>query len=381
VFDWLQERLEEAEQQGLRRRLQAIEPLPGGMRVRIGAEEWINFASNDYLGLAAARGDWPAHGGGSGSSPLVCGYRPLQRSLEQRLAALEGTEAALVFPTGFAANLAVLSALPEAGDVILSDALNHASIIDGCRLSQASRVIYPHADARFVAEWLADHRDRYRRSFVVTDSIFSMDGDLAPLAELAATCQAHRAILIVDEAHATGVFGETGGGLCEAQQVKSSVPIRVGTLSKALGSIGGFVAGPKLVIDYLIQRGRSLIYSTALPSPALALSLDGLNAVSTGAEARSRLLATASAVRMELQRLGLDTGSSASQIIPVIFGEPNSAIRASAQLQTAGCWVPAIRPPSVPPGTARLRISLSAAHRPDEIAVLLEACRGLAADR
>jgi len=381
VFEWLHQRLHAADKLGSRRKLRAVEPLTGSMRVRIESRELINFASNDYLGLAANRGEWTAVGGGSGASPLVSGYRPLQQQLEQKLATWKGTEAAFVFPSGFAANLAVLSSLPEAGDVILSDALNHASIIDGCRLSHAERVVYPHRDTAFVEAWLRTHRRRCKHCFIVTDSIFSMDGTRAPLIELAKLADEFEAILIVDEAHATGVFGATGAGLCEALNLTSDVPIRVGTLSKALGSVGGFVAGPQVVIDYLIQRGRSLIYSTALPQPSLQLSLAALEQMPLLQEARLRLQAIADWVRHELQRSGFDTGYSDSQIVPVILHDNQAVIRASDDLRASGYWVPAIRPPTVPTDTARLRISLSAAHEDSEVEGLLRACHQLARAR
>lgn len=329
-----------------------------------------SFASNDYLGLshhpavaAAAIDAIERWGTGAGASRLVVGSRPVHHDLESALAAWKGTEAALVFPTGYAANLGVLTTFGHAGAHILSDELNHASIVDGCRLAKAEVTVYPHADLPSVAELLAADLASGRPSLVVTDAVFSMDGDLAPLVELAECCVAHRALLVVDEAH--DVF--------HASDALAGVPgldwLRVGTLSKTLGSLGGFVAADRRSIDLLVNRARPFIFTTAL-SPADAAAAGAALAISVGPEGdrlRGRL-------RAAIDRIA---PGAPSPIIPIVLGSEDAAVAAADRLLADGLLVPAIRPPTVPPGTSRLRVALSAAHDEADVGRLATALDGL----
>jgi 8-amino-7-oxononanoate synthase len=292
--------------------------------------------------------------------------------LEQRLAQFEGSEAALLFSSGFAANVGAVTALVERGDAIFADELNHASLIDGCRLSRAEVEVYPHRDTRRLAD-LLHSATGYRRRLIVTDTLFSMDGDVAPLTELADLAQRHDCMLMVDEAHATGVFGEHGRGLVEAAGVDDGIHVRVGTLSKAFGCSGGFVSGSQRLIDWLTNRARPYIFSTAPPAPLAAAACAALDIVADEPQRRSSLLARATDLRNRLRSAGWNIGDSASQIIPLIVGGAPAAIDLAARLRGRGFLVPAIRPPSVPAGRALLRLSLSYSHTPEMIDSLLAA--------
>jgi 8-amino-7-oxononanoate synthase len=346
-----------------------------------GARTYVNFGSNDYLALAAdprlaaaARHAAQREGWGSGASPLVVGHAAAHAELERALAEFEGTEAALLFTTGYAANVGTITALVGPGDVVFSDALNHASIVDGCRLSKAEVRIYPHGDAQALSALLADS-SRFRRRLIISDGLFSMDGDFAPLAALAELADNHDAMLAVDEAHATGVFGDRGRGSSELCGIEERVDIRIGTLSKALGSIGGFVAGSRSLIDWLVNRARPYIFSTALPPPAAAASQAALEIVVNEPERRTELADRAAALRQSLAADGWDIGPSASQIIPLIIGSAERTLRLAEELREAGFLVPPIRPPSVPAGASRLRLSLSYGHTPAMIDDLVAALR------
>ena len=371
---WLSDALDDFERRGLRRRLVAREGAQRGEQIRIAGESFANFGSNDYLGLAAdpaiaaaaalaiERAGW-----GAGASPLVTGRGAIHAQLERELARFEGTEAALLFPTGFAANVGAITALVGSGDAILSDARNHASIIDGCRLSGASVAVYRHRDVDHLRELLSASPRTTRRRLIVTDSLFSMGGDLAPLPQLAELAGKFGAMLMVDEAHATGVFGGDGRGVCEHLDVESGVHIRIGTLSKALGSAGGFVAGSQALIDWLANRARTYVFSTALPEATASAALQALEMVRSEPHRRQQLLARAAWLREALQAAGLATGNSHSQIIPVIVGDPDRTMQAAAELRRRGLLVPGIRPPSVPEGESLLRISLSYSHQEDQL--------------
>jgi 8-amino-7-oxononanoate synthase len=318
---------------------------------------------------AAARDAIEREGWGSAASPLLAGRSAAHARLEAELAAFEGTEAALLFSCGFAANLAAVAALVSRGDAVFADEMNHASLIDGCRLSRATVHVYPHGDWRRLAEMLAGAAGA-RRRLIVTDALFSMDGDLAPLVELLDLAPRHHAMLLVDEAHATGVFGATGRGVAEHVGVAERIDIRVGTLSKALGGVGGFVCGRRSLVDWLANRGRAHVFSTAPPAAACAAASATLGIVRDEPDRRKRLLAEAARLRAALMAQGYDVGRSASQIIPLVVGEPRRAVELAEQLFARGFYVPAIRPPSVPEGQSRLRISLSAAHDARDVAGL-----------
>jgi 8-amino-7-oxononanoate synthase len=384
MSDWMDE-LDERRRCGLyrtRRRLASAQ----GARVRLGGRDFVNFSSNDYLNLAAdprlARAAAQAarrYGCGAGASPLVSGHlRPL-RHLERDLAAWEGTEAALVFASGYAANLAAVATVAGRDDVIFSDERNHASLIDGCRLSRARCFVYRHCDLDHLAELLGRAGSGARRRLIVSDTVFSMDGDLAPLAGLFEVAERHDALLLIDEAHATGVLGEAGRGLTDLLPPGKGDPhrlVKVGTLSKALGAQGGFICGSRHFIDYLVNCARAYIFSTALAPPSAAAARAAVALVRAEPERRRHLLALA-----EILRAGLPVPTeSRCQIVPVIVGEAAAAMRLSARLEERGLLVPAIRPPSVPEGTSRLRISLTAGHTEEDVQRLLEALREGASD-
>ncbi|WP_449244404.1 8-amino-7-oxononanoate synthase [Desulfobacca acetoxidans] len=372
-FD-LQPELEALEAQHLRRRLQVIDQvLPGG-KVIVGGREFLNLSSNDYLGLAldprliaaaqAAAGRW---GAGSTASRLITGTLALHQQVETEVADFKGTDRAIIFNTGYMANVGVISALMGKGDVILSDRLNHASIIDGMRLSEAGFYRYPHRDLNRLEDLLKKYC-AVRRLLIVTDSVFSVDGDLAPLADLVRLKERYGAWLMIDEAHATGVLGATGAGLAEALGLSAGIEIHMGTFSKALGSFGAYVAGSAPLIDMLHNRARAFIYSTALPPPVLGAMQAALAIVRQEPEPRDYLLEQAALFRQRLQAAGLDTLESETQIIPVLVGDNRRSLEFAARLRQIGLMAVAIRPPTVAAGSARLRFSLSAAHQPADLA-------------
>jgi len=340
----------------------------------------VSFASNDYLGLsahpavrAAAHDALERWGTGAGASRLVTGSRPVHAELEDELAQWKGSEAAVCFPTGFAANLGVLSVLAGPGVHIFSDELNHASIVDGCRLSRAQLTVYRHGDLGQLDELLVTgDAGPQMPSLVVTDSVFSMDGDVAPLDELVALCARRGALLVIDEAHA--VLGPRLE-LPPISEVAPPTVVRVGTMSKSLGALGGFVAASRDVVDLLINRARPYIFSTALSPADAAAALSALRILrSSEGEALVERLA---ALVQRMSRAGVVPPEHCSPIIPVILGSERAAIDASTTLLEDGLWVPAIRPPTVPVGTSRLRVTLSAAHRDDHVTRLIDALHSL----
>lgn len=378
-LDWLDAALEDLTRQSLRRTLVDRHSPQSPAQIQLQGQSLCHFGSNDYLGLAAdprlteaAVQTAIAQGWGSGASPLITG-RGLQHSLlEKELAQFQQAQAALLFNTGYAANVGAITALVGPEDAIFSDAKNHASIIDGCRLSGAQVHIYRHTDVTHLQQ-LLQASPPARRRLIVTDTLFSMDGDIAPLADIAELAKQFRAMLLVDEAHSTGVYGEEGRGLTEAFGLQDGVHIHVGTLSKALGSFGGFVTGSQPLIDWLANRARGYVFSTAMPEAVAAASRAALQIVQQEPHRRHELLSRAETFRQALLRSGHQIGNSTSQIIPVILGDPQKALDASKQLRTAGFFVPAIRPPSVPQGESLLRISLSYSHTPEQLQQLLHA--------
>jgi 8-amino-7-oxononanoate synthase len=364
-----------------------LRSLPPGLQaagavVEIAGKPVINFASNDYLGLAAderlanaAVNAFRNQGVGRGASPLVCGRSSIHEQLEQRLAEFFGTERALLFPTSFAANAGIIPALVDEGDAIYGDAKNHASLIDGCRLARADRHIYPHVDMAVLATMLAQGR-KYRRRLIVTDTLFSMDGDLAPLPQLAELATKHEAMLMVDEAHAVGVFGKTGRGVVEHFATKQpdlakQVHIRVGSFGKALGSAGGFVCGSAALVQWLANRARTYVFSTAHPAAISAAGLAALDLVDREPQRRQGLVERAADLRSRLNEQGWNTGRSVSQIIPVVIGSAERTMQISQALRDRGIWAPGIRPPSVPDGESLLRLGFTAAHTDEMIERLL----------
>ncbi len=341
-----------------------------------------NFCSNDYLGLAAhpdvVRAFTEAaarHGVGSGASHLVTGHGIEHEALEQELAAFTGREKALVFSTGYMANMGVIDALADQKSLIVSDKLNHASLIDGCRLSGAQTRRYPHADAVRAAELIAKATPDAHTRLLITDGVFSMDGDLAPLPELAPAARAAKAWLVVDDAHGLGVVGATGRGSCEHFGLGADdVPVLIGTFGKAFGTFGAFVAGDADLIEFLLQKARTYIFTTALP-PAVAAATRAALAVSERESwRREKVLALARRLREGLAARGIAPGTGgATAIQPIVLGSEARALAASRSLEDKGFMVSAIRPPTVPAGTARLRITLSAAHEESQVDALLDA--------
>lgn len=358
---WAAGQLDAVREAGLWRQPRSFDASgPAGL---LGGRRVVSFASNDYLGLtthptvvAAAHAAIDRWGTGSGASRLIVGSRPCHHELEDELAAWKSTDRALVFPTGYAANLGVLGVVGGPDVTVYSDELNHASIVDGCRLSRAAVTVYRHNDVEHLASLMA-HAPSGQRSVVVTDTVFSMDGDLVRLDELAELCARRGALLVLDEAHA--VLGPH-----DVPDVDGLTALRVGTLSKALGALGGFIAGPGDFIDLLVNRARSFIFTTA-PSPAdVAAALAATRVVRSdeGGRLRRRL-------RDNIDRVA---PGHPSPIVPIVLGEEAAALDAAARLLDRGVFVPAIRPPTVPPGSSRLRVTISAAHT-DEMLDLLTA--------
>jgi 8-amino-7-oxononanoate synthase len=359
-------------------RRRACPEVVGGSRVRIevGGRAMLSFCSNDYLGLAshpalaaAAAETATREGYGASAARLVSGDLPAHRALEAALAAFLGRPAALVFPTGYQTNAGALTALAGRDDLIVSDALNHASLIDGCRLSRARVEIYPHGDAAAARRLLATGGP-FRRRLLVTESLFSMDGDAAPLAALADAAAATDGILVVDEAHAFGVLGPGGRGLSAAAGVAPDVLI--GTLGKAVGAAGGFVAGPTALRDVLVNRARTFVFTTALPPPVAAAATAALALIAgpDGERRRALLGERIRALATPLVERQLIPAPPAGPILPVVLGSESRALAAADRLRARGFFVPAIRPPTVPSGSSRLRITLSAAHEPADVAGL-----------
>ena len=386
-LNWIEQQLQHLESNDLLRRLATRESPPVAGLVQIDGQQFINFGSNDYLGIAASEEMVNAvnHyvsqlGWGAGASPLVNGRGTLHRRLEQELADFEETEAALLFPTGYAANVGTICSLVGKSDVVFSDELNHASIIDGCRLSGAQVLVYRHNDMDHLESLLTESKSSAGRRLIVTDGLFSMDGDLAPVPKLVELAQQFDAMLMVDEAHATGVFGDQGRGVCEHFGIEQQVDVRVGTLSKALGSLGGFIVGPQSLIDWVCNRARTYVFSTAQPEAIAGASLAALKIVREQPQRRERLLELANRLRGQLSELGFETGNSESQVIPILVGESELAVNMSKQLRAKGIYIPAIRPPSVPSGNARLRLSLSSDHTDAQIDSLVSALKQLFRD-
>jgi len=346
--------------------------------VLVGGREFIDFSGNDYLGLAhhpalsAALSAAAAKSGvGSGASHLISGHGAEHERLEEELAAFTGRERALLFSTGYMANLAVLTALAGRGERVLLDRLCHASLIDGARLSGATLRRYPHADAEAAAGLLGG-ADEEPAVLVATDGLFSMDGDLAPLPALAHAAGASDAWLVVDDAHGLGVLGASGRGTLEHFGLSArEVPVLVGTLGKAFGSFGAFVAGGRDLIEHLIQRARTYIYTTALPQPLAAATRAALALAQGESWRRERLHELTVRFRREALRAGLPLGNSSTPIQPVLLGTARAALAAQRALAEAGLWVVAIRPPTVPAGGARLRVTLSAAHTEAQVERLI----------
>lgn len=376
-IDWLDDESARFRAEGLWRSRRTVTSLPDGW-CDVEGRRVLNFAANDYLNLAqdrrviaAARDAMSASG--ATASALVAGRSPWHVRLEQRLAEFEGQEAAVLFPTGYAANVGTLSALLGQEDLVFCDRFNHASLIDGCRMSGAKLRVYRHDDLDGLRRALHSAGSARRRA-IVTDSVFSMDGDVAPLPELCDLADEFGAMLIVDEAHATGVFGANGRGVAEEQGVENPGMVRIGTLSKALGTLGGFVTGPQSLCDWLWNTARTQMFSTALPPAVCAAAVAALDIVASEPWRRVELRDRSGWLESELTRRGMNVPPNVrGPIIPVLVGDAGTCVAASQRLLEQGILVPAIRPPTVPQGTSRLRISLSVAHSEGDVRGLADA--------
>lgn len=374
--DWITQELNSLKQQGLFNTIRTIES-PQGAWLTVDGKQVLNFCSNNYLGLAnhhrlvqAAAGEVQLHGVGPAAVRSIAGTMSLHLELEKRLAAFKGVEAALTFQSGFMANLATIPALVGKEDVIFSDRLNHASIIDGCRLSGAKIVAYDHNSPAHLQEVIKAEKasaNPYRRALIITDGVFSMDGDIAPLPDIYEIANAEDILLMVDDAHGEGVLGRGGRGIVDHFGLHGKVDVEVGTLSKAFGAVGGVVAGKHIIVDWLRQRGRPFLFSSAMTVPDVAACLAAVDVLEESTELVDRLWENANYFKAEMKKLGFDTGLSATPITPVMLGEAPLAQAFSRQLFDNGVFAMAIGFPTVARGKARIRVMISAAHRREDL--------------
>ncbi|MDO8226309.1 8-amino-7-oxononanoate synthase [Bacillus cabrialesii] len=371
---WLHERLDSVKEAGVYRNLRTMNGAPVPER-RIDGKNQTVWSSNNYLGLAshsrlisAAQEALQQFGAGSSGSRLTTGNSAWHEKLEKKIAGFKRTEAALLFSSGYLANIGVLSSLPETEDVILSDQLNHASMIDGCRLSKADTVVYRHMDMDDLENKLNDTQ-RYQRRFIVTDGVFSMDGTIAPLDQIISLAKRYHAFVIVDDAHATGVLGESGGGTSEYFGVYPDIVI--GTLSKAVGTEGGFAAGSAVFIDFLLNHARTFIFQTAIPPASCAAAYEAFEMIEASGEKRELLFSYINMIRTSLKDMGYLVKGEHTPIIPVVIGDTRKTVTFAEKLQDNGIYAPAIRPPTVAPGESRIRLTITADHSMGDIEHLL----------
>jgi glycine C-acetyltransferase len=372
--DWITQELSSLRQQGLYNTIRTIES-PQGAWITVDGRRVLNFCSNNYLGLAnhpqmvkAAQESVRQYGVGPGAVRSIAGTMSLHVELDRRMAAFKGVEAAITFQSGFAANLATIPALVGKEDVIFSDRLNHASIIDGCRLSGAKIAAYDHCSPAHLKETIQNERKiGFRRALIVTDGVFSMDGDVAPLPEIYEVARAEDILLMVDDAHGEGVLGAGGRGIVDHFHLHGKVDVEVGTFSKAFGVVGGVVAGNKTVVEWLRQRGRPFLFSSAMTVPDVAACLAAVDVLEASTELVDKLWENARYFQAEMKRLGFDTGLTATPITPVMLGEAPLAQEFSRKLFDNGVFGMAIGFPTVARGKARIRVMLSAAHSREDL--------------
>ncbi|MCX5751503.1 MAG: 8-amino-7-oxononanoate synthase [Candidatus Saganbacteria bacterium] len=374
----LQKELQALDDKGLLRTLKNISKVTGN-KIIINGKEYLNFCSNNYLGLAdhplvkeKAKKAIDDFGFGSGASRLISGTTILHQDLEAKLATFKHREACLVFTSGYQANIGIISSLAGEEDTIIIDRLNHASIIDACKFSKAKLQVYPHKDMEALKKVL-QRSERFDKRLIITDSVFSMDGDISPIPEILKLAKKYHALVMVDEAHSTGVLGKTGRGIEEHFGIKGEIDILMGTLSKALGSLGGFVCGSKPLIDYIANKARSFIYSTALPPSACAAALASLGIIETNPDRLKQLWTNVQYLKTKIQALGFNILGSETPIIPILIGESKKTMKASKTLFENGIFVSGIRPPTVAEGEARLRITVNALHTTKEMEQLVHA--------
>lgn len=374
-FDWMAKELEDLKLKNLYRKFRVLDELKG-TQTKIQGREITLFCGNDYLGLSQhpaligafqkVSKEW---GTGSGSARLISGTSKWHEALEGRIAQFLGKDRALLFSSGYLANFGVISALADSSDLIALDKLSHASLVDAAHLSKARLRIYPHGNLKYLENILK--KSKARRNWIVTDSVFSMDGDLAPLPELVELGNRYGAYLVIDEAHGTGVFGPKGKGVAEHFGVLDSVDVHIGTLSKALGTVGGFVAGSDELIEYLINHARTFLFDTALPVPVCAAAIQALDLIQRDRPLRAKLWGNVERLRNGLQKIGAPVLEAESPIIPVMFGDEFRTLEAAEFLLKEGFLVPAIRYPTVSKGKARLRVTVSSVHSEGEIEKLI----------
>jgi len=380
---WLDEELQNLHNTGLYNNIRTLGS-PQGAWLMVDGKRVLNFCSNNYLGLAnhprmaaAAKQAIDTYGVGPGAVRTIAGTLSLHVELDQRLARFKGVESAITFQSGFTANTGTIPALVGKGDVIFSDELNHASIIDGCRLSGAKIIRYTHCDVSDLEAKLKEHRSEFHRGMVITDGVFSMDGDVAPLDKIYEVSENFDVLLMVDDAHGEGVLGKGGRGIVDHFNLHGLVDVEVGTLSKAFGVVGGVVAGNPKVVEWLHQRGRPFLFSSAMTLPDVAACIEAINILEESTELVDKLWSNAKYFKAEMLKLGFDTGESVTPITPVMLGEAPLAQEFSRKLYEAGVFGMAIGFPTVPPGKARIRVMISAAHATEDLDRGLEAFAGV----
>jgi glycine C-acetyltransferase len=378
-LNWIDEELKSLKEAGLYNQIRTLSS-PQGAWLVVDGKRVLNFCSNNYLGLAnhprlvqAAREAMKDYGVGPGAVRTIAGTMDLHLELEKRIAEFKRVEAAITFQSGFTANTGTIPALVGKGDMIFSDELNHASIIDGCRLSGASIVRYNHSDPKSLQEKVRQNKGDFRRGLIVTDGVFSMDGDYPPLDKLADIAEEHDVMLMVDDAHGEGVLGEGGRGLVDHFHLHDRVDIELGTFSKAFGVMGGFVAGNAKIIEWLRQRGRPFLFSSAVTVPDTAATIEAINVMEESTELVDKLWRNADIFKKGMENLGFDTGKSMTPITPVMLGEAKLAREFSRRLYEEGVFAMALGYPTVPRGLARIRVMISAAHSEEDLQSALDA--------
>ncbi|MHC4267489.1 MAG: 8-amino-7-oxononanoate synthase [Planctomycetota bacterium] len=375
---YISDELENIKKEGLYRELNVVSNSQG-VYLEVDGRTRLSFCSNNYLGLAnnplivnAVKDAVEEYGWGAGASRLVSGNMTLHETLENEISLFKEKESAIVFPTGYMANIGAISSLVSKGDLVICDKLNHASIIDGCRLSGADFRVYAHCDIEKL-ENILKKSSNYPRKLIVTDSVFSMDGDLAPLPDIVSIASKYKAIVMVDEAHGTGVFGKKGRGVVEHFNLNKEIDIIMGTFSKAIGSLGGYVCGDVDLINFLRNKARSFIYTTALPPAVCAASIAGLKLIQKQPSLRESLWDNIRYLKDKLTLLNFNVITSESPIIPILIGDADKAVSVSKALYEKGILIPAIRPPTVPANSSRLRMTVMSTHTQDDLDKLLDA--------
>ena len=370
--NWLINEVNGIKKKNLHRKLIEIESSMSP-EISIGKKKYIQFASNNYLGMTTKRQVirrsskiLEKYGTGTGGSRLVTGTSDLHNKLERKIAKFKKTQDAIIFSSGYLANIGVISSIARKGDLIFSDELNHASLIDGARMSKANIIIYRHCDMTHLEDELKKIKPNVRK-IIITDSVFSMDGDIAPLDEIVSLSKRYNCISMIDEAHATGVLGKDGSGASEMFGVQKNIDICMGTLSKAVGSVGGYVAGSKVFIDFLKNRARSFIFDTSLPASNLMTSIVAIENIQKSKKLREKLFFNINSITNFLKENNFEYVSSGTPIIPIIFGSEIKTLKISKFLFDNGIYIPAVRPPSVPKGSSRIRITLMSNHTPKHI--------------